>query len=59
MNHYAKLTEMNWSIHYIIKQCNHSIYYIVLLFCQKLILIKFTILKKKKPPVVNFLKKQL
>ena len=47
MNHYTKLGEMNPSIHPIIKQYNyHSIYYIVLLFCQKLILIKFKILKK-------------
>ena len=49
MNHYTKLGEKNQSIHHIIKQCYyHSIYYIVLLFCQKLILIKFKILKKKK-----------
>ena len=47
--------EMNQSIHHILKQCNHSVYYNVLLFYQKLILIKLKILKKKKPPVVNFL----
>ena len=46
MNHYAKLGEMNQSMHHIIKQCfYHLIYYNVLLFCQKLILIKFMILK--------------
>ena len=54
MNLYAKLGEMNQSIYHIIKQCYyHSIYYNVLLFCQKLILIEFKILKKKKQPLTS------
>ena len=49
MNHNEKLGEMNQSIHHIIKQCYyHPIYYNVLLFYQKLILIKFKILKEKE-----------
>ena len=59
MNDYAKLGEMNQSIHHIIKQSNHSIYYIVSLFFQKLILIKFKILRKKETTSSQLFKQQL
>ena len=53
MNQYAKLGEMNQSIHHI--NIIQSITCVTILpEVNKLILIKFKILKKKKQPVVNF-----
>ena len=53
------LDEMNQSIHHISNTViisSNLLQYIVLLFCQKLILIKFKISKTKMSLVVNFAK---